>query len=471
VPGDRLRLEAYRKIAEIGSEEMLEAVRAELLDRYGPMPEVVSNLLEVARFRCWRAAPGSPRCRRRATSSGSGRWTCRTPGACGSSRLYPGSTVKAAVRTVLVPRPTTARIGGQPLRDTDVLRWASEFVEAILLARSQPRQPLARAERLARRGSRARRTVGRTARLHPICVGCRKRECMPPTGANPRSPKESTMRIFRTLGVLVAGAGLAGGLVATPRRRPRRTPPRTGDRSLAALLTADGNRFDRNGRDYDVVTEAVLAVLAAKPSSPVGVLADGSVPLTAFLPDDRAFRLLVKDLTGRWVVRESAVFAAVAGSASTRSRPCCCTTWSPARRSRSGRRCGRRRPADDGAGRHDRRPRAVPPVPARRPARRRPRRREPRRPPVRPQPGQRADRARHHARPAAGGSLTAGLVRRAGTGETSRPARFGARSVPSPRIAARARIACRAQQAPSRAHVRAPGRARRLSSRSEMGST
>jgi transcription-repair coupling factor (superfamily II helicase) len=49
-------------------------------------------------------------------------------------RLYPGSTVKAAVRTVLVPRPTTARIGGQPLRDTAVLRWASEFVEAILLA-------------------------------------------------------------------------------------------------------------------------------------------------------------------------------------------------------------------------------------------------------------------------------------------------------------------------------------------------
>ena len=120
------------------------------------------------------------------------------------------------------------------------------------------------------------------------------------------------MRIFRTLGVLVAGAGLAGGLVAAAPAASAHTTA-TGHRSLAALLTADGNRFDRNGRDYDVVTEAVLAVLAAKPSSPVGVLADGSVPLTAFLPDDRAFRLLVKDLTGRWVVRESAVFAAVAG--------------------------------------------------------------------------------------------------------------------------------------------------------------
>jgi hypothetical protein len=120
------------------------------------------------------------------------------------------------------------------------------------------------------------------------------------------------VRISRRLGAFLAGAGLTGAIVAT-------APPAsahaggTGDRSLAALLTADGNRFDRNARDYDVVTEAVLAVLAAKPSSPVGVLADGSVPLTAFLPDDRAFRLLVKDLTGRWVARESAVFDAVAG--------------------------------------------------------------------------------------------------------------------------------------------------------------
>lgn len=120
------------------------------------------------------------------------------------------------------------------------------------------------------------------------------------------------MRILRTFGVLLAGAGLAAGTVAAAPAASAHTA-RTGERPLAALLTADGNRFDRNGRDYDVVTEAVLAVLAAKPSSPVGVLADGSVPLTAFLPDDRAFRLLVKDLTGRWVWRESAVFAAVAG--------------------------------------------------------------------------------------------------------------------------------------------------------------
>ena len=48
-------------------------------------------------------------------------------------RLYPKSLVKDAVRTILVPKPMTARVGGQPLRDTAVLRWASDLIHAVLL--------------------------------------------------------------------------------------------------------------------------------------------------------------------------------------------------------------------------------------------------------------------------------------------------------------------------------------------------
>ena len=56
----------------------------------------------------------------------------------------------------------------------------------------------------------------------------------------------------------------------------------------------------------------MTAVLKAKPHSPVSVLADGTVPLTAFLPDDRAFQRLVTDLTGVRYKSESQVFAAAA---------------------------------------------------------------------------------------------------------------------------------------------------------------
>jgi len=48
-------------------------------------------------------------------------------------RLYPGTLVKDAVHTILVPRPMTARVAGQPLRDTAVLRWAIDLIHAVLM--------------------------------------------------------------------------------------------------------------------------------------------------------------------------------------------------------------------------------------------------------------------------------------------------------------------------------------------------
>ena len=117
------------------------------------------------------------------------------------------------------------------------------------------------------------------------------------------------MHIRRIAAALVT-ACVAFALSAAPASAHSRSHD-PGNRSLAAVLTADGNTFDRNWNDYDIVTEAVLAVLAAKPSSAVGVLADGNVALTAFLPTDRAFRNLVGDLTGKWYRSESKVFNAL----------------------------------------------------------------------------------------------------------------------------------------------------------------
>ncbi|WP_197025995.1 fasciclin domain-containing protein [Nocardioides sp. URHA0020] len=86
-----------------------------------------------------------------------------------------------------------------------------------------------------------------------------------------------------------------------------------GDRSLAAVLAADGHHFDHNWGDFDIVDEAVTTVLKAKPDSPVGVLAKGNVRLTAFLPTDAAFRRLVTSVTGKKPASESATFKKVAG--------------------------------------------------------------------------------------------------------------------------------------------------------------
>jgi uncharacterized surface protein with fasciclin (FAS1) repeats len=85
-----------------------------------------------------------------------------------------------------------------------------------------------------------------------------------------------------------------------------------GTKSLAKVLAADGSGFDRNPWDYDIVDNAVSAVLQAKPKSPVKILADGGKPLTAFIPNDRAFERLATDITGKRYDSEKAVFGAVA---------------------------------------------------------------------------------------------------------------------------------------------------------------
>jgi uncharacterized surface protein with fasciclin (FAS1) repeats len=86
-----------------------------------------------------------------------------------------------------------------------------------------------------------------------------------------------------------------------------------GTKSLAEVLTADDGGFDKNNKDFDIVTAAVLAVLEAKPESAVSVLADGSVALTAFVPNDKAFKILARQVTGKKIKTEKKAFTEIAG--------------------------------------------------------------------------------------------------------------------------------------------------------------
>ncbi|HEX5466492.1 MAG TPA: transcription-repair coupling factor, partial [Candidatus Limnocylindrales bacterium] len=51
VPQEAQKLELYRRLSRAGSEASVEAVGADLLDRFGPLPPPVGRLLEVARLR------------------------------------------------------------------------------------------------------------------------------------------------------------------------------------------------------------------------------------------------------------------------------------------------------------------------------------------------------------------------------------------------------------------------------------
>ncbi|HET7386356.1 MAG TPA: transcription-repair coupling factor [Nocardioidaceae bacterium] len=132
VPSERLRLEMYKRLAEVASDEDVSAIRDELEDRYGAPPAPVVSLLEVARFRA--------RCRGAGVGEVTvqGRYIRFAPVELPDSRvvrlnrLYPKSILKPNLRTMLVPRPSTAVVGGTPLRDEALLAWATDVVDTVL---------------------------------------------------------------------------------------------------------------------------------------------------------------------------------------------------------------------------------------------------------------------------------------------------------------------------------------------------
>ena len=121
VPGERLRLEAYRKIASAPDAEALAAVEEELIDRYGRPPAPVRRLLAVAAFRHVCRVAGVTEV------STQGNTVRFTPLPLADSklvrlkRLYPKAVYKAVTNTVSVAKPTEGpaggRIGAPALRD------------------------------------------------------------------------------------------------------------------------------------------------------------------------------------------------------------------------------------------------------------------------------------------------------------------------------------------------------------------
>ncbi|MCW2797882.1 transcription-repair coupling factor [Nocardioides sp.] len=132
ISSERLRLEMYKRLAEVRSDEDVDLLRDEMLDRYGNPPQEVSSLLLVARFRA------------RARSAGVGEVTIAGKNVrfgpvdlpesrvIRLMRLYPKSIVKSQLGTILVPRPITTVGGAHPITGVALLEWARGVVDAVI---------------------------------------------------------------------------------------------------------------------------------------------------------------------------------------------------------------------------------------------------------------------------------------------------------------------------------------------------
>ncbi len=132
VPSERLRLDAYRRLAAAVSDDDIAEVRAELLDRYGTLPEPAENLLAVASLRVLARRYGVTEITVAGRQIRFAPLELRESQTMRLQRLYKGAVVKPTVRTVLVPAPPeTPRIGARPLRDRAVLTWAAQLLAAV----------------------------------------------------------------------------------------------------------------------------------------------------------------------------------------------------------------------------------------------------------------------------------------------------------------------------------------------------
>ncbi|WP_329033377.1 transcription-repair coupling factor [Streptomyces sp. NBC_01725] len=131
-PGERLRLQAYRAIASANSEADITAVREELTDRYGKLPEPVENLLLVAGLRMLARACGVGEIVLQGANIRFAPVELRESQELRLKRLHPRTVIKPTAHQILVPRPTAGRIGGKPVVGRELLSWTGEFLTTIL---------------------------------------------------------------------------------------------------------------------------------------------------------------------------------------------------------------------------------------------------------------------------------------------------------------------------------------------------
>ena len=132
VESERLRLEMYKRLAAVRAESELDAVRDELLDRYGPLPEPVLNLLAVARFRLLCRSVGLTEVLTAGTMVRFAPVDLPESRDLRRQRMYPGSRVSKGSAQLFLPRPMTRPIGGEPVTDLPLLEWATDAIRALI---------------------------------------------------------------------------------------------------------------------------------------------------------------------------------------------------------------------------------------------------------------------------------------------------------------------------------------------------
>ena len=139
VESERLRLEMYKRLAEVRHQDDIDEVATELRDRYGEFGPEVQALLDVAAFRLLCRERGINEVTTMGTNVRFAPANLPESRELRLGRLYPGSVWKKALNVLLVPRPRPSASSGL-IADTELLEWATQLVSDIFPV-TQPKEP------------------------------------------------------------------------------------------------------------------------------------------------------------------------------------------------------------------------------------------------------------------------------------------------------------------------------------------
>ncbi len=128
---EKLRMQIYRRLADVKTEKEVDEISEELLDRFGKYADPVEILLEVSKLRVIARKVGVSEIVQQ------GRFIKISPLELPDSRiirlnrLYPGTQVRATIRAIQVPAPTTSLVNGQVLKNKEIINWVTKLVKDV----------------------------------------------------------------------------------------------------------------------------------------------------------------------------------------------------------------------------------------------------------------------------------------------------------------------------------------------------
>ena len=131
IASDKLRLEAYRKLASANNNKDLQELRDELLDRFGEPPEAFSILCDVARLRFKARELGI-------TQISSQGKSVRVIGLDPKEslwmrlqRIYRGVKYRPLTHTLIIPAPFESSLGTSAMSEHEILSWVRQLLEDL----------------------------------------------------------------------------------------------------------------------------------------------------------------------------------------------------------------------------------------------------------------------------------------------------------------------------------------------------